>query len=274
MDMTKKGGPVVVGDATFVNAVNSAMANDEFSVAFWAKHYDIANTSAFDFRSKSSGAQGAFHAHVPWSDGQIYFDTVGCCDDETQNSTQRIHALIDTFPDFTGASATDPTWWTNSWHLFAFTKKASAKNIYIDGKLFLSGQSTLPLPTDVDYVYIGAYSDGTLGIHAIMDDFSVYSKELAEADVLAIKNGTLPSALPPAKGLIGYWDFNDVAPTGSAVTNLKAALGTAPGKVKLTFDGTGIIQSSATLNGTYTDTAIKSGDEVDATAASQYYRGK
>jgi len=159
-----------------------------------------------------------------------------------------------------------------TYHLFVFTKKGAAKNIWIDGQLFLSGESTAKLPVDIDAFYMGSGANGGELSHALIDDFSVFGKELVEADVVALSKGTLPTALPAAKGLIAYWDFN-TAPVVSAISNLKAAVG-ANGKVKITFDGTGTLQTSTTLNGTYADSAIKSGDEITVDGAALFIRAK
>jgi hypothetical protein len=263
INLTMKGGPVVSFNSAFLAKVNQATANDELTVAFWQKKLDIADSSAFTMNSPGSGNNRGFHAHAPWSNQRIYFDTVGCCD----GVTQRIDAAIDTFPGYSG----DSTWWTNAYHLFVFTKKGASKNIWVDGKLFLSGESTAKLPVDIDAFYMGSGANGGELSHAIIDDFSVFGKELVEADVVALSKGTLPTALPAAKGLIAYWDFN--AAPAATISNLKAAVG-ANGKVKITFDGAGTLQTSTTLNGTFADSAIKSGDEITVDGAALFIRAK
>jgi hypothetical protein len=206
INLTMNGGPVVSFNSAFLAKVNEATANDELSIAFWQKRLDIADSSAFTMNSPGSGLHRGFHAHAPWSDRHIYFDTAGCCD----SATQRIEAGIDTFSGYSGESS----WWTNAYHLFVFTKKGASKNIWVDGKLFLSGESTAKLPVDIDAFYMGSGADGFEKSHAIIDDFSVYGKELVEADIVALSKGTLPTALSAAKGLIAYWDFN--APMGNS----------------------------------------------------------
>jgi hypothetical protein len=263
INLTMKGGPVVTFNSAFLAKVNAATANDELSVAFWQKKLDIADSSAFTMNSPGSGNNRGFHAHAPWSNQNIYFDTVGCCD----GTTQRISAGIDTFSGYSG----DSSWWTNAYHLFVFTKKGASKNIWVDGKLFLSGENTAKLPVDIDAFYMGSGANGGELSHAIIDDFSVYGKELVEADIVALSKGTLPTALPAAKGLIAYWDFN--AAPAAVISNLKAAVG-ANGKVKITFDGAGTLQTSTTLNGTFADSAIKSGDEITVDGAALFIRAK
>ena len=263
INLTMKGGPVVSFNSAFLAKVNAATANDELTVAFWQKKLDVADSSAFTMNSPGSGSGRGFHAHAPWSNQHIYFDTVGCCN----GTTQRIEAGIDTFSGYSG----DSSWWTNAYHMFVFTKKGASKNIWVDGKLFLSGESTAALPVDIDAFYMGSGANGGEISHAIIDDFSVYGKELVEADIVALSKGTLPTALPAAKGLIAYWDFN--AAPAAVIGNLKAALG-ANGKVKITFDGAGTLQTSTTLNGAFADSAIKSGDEITVDGAALFIRAK
>ncbi len=263
INLTMKGGPVVTFNSAFLAKVNAATANDELTVAFWQKKLDVADSSAFTMNSPGSGNNRGFHAHAPWSNQHIYFDTVGCCD----GATQRIEAGIDTFSGYSGESS----WWTNAYHMFVFTKKGASKNIWVDGKLFLSGESTAKLPVDIDAFYMGSGANGGEISHAIIDDFSVYGKELVEADIVALSKGTLPTALAASKGLIAYWDFN--AAPAAVIGNLKAALG-ANGKVKITFDGAGTLQTSTTLNGTFADSAIKSGDEITVDGAALFIRAK
>src|SRR5439155_26620584 len=138
-------------------------------------------------------------------DNVIYFDTSGCCG----ASTERISADIATFPDYTG----DISWWKN-WRFFVFSKKADVKQIWIDGKLFLQGSSTDVLATDIGRLMIGGDTFGGNRMHALVDDFSIFSKELAEAEITNLFNGTLPTALPASSGLLAYWDFNDIPPVG------------------------------------------------------------
>jgi hypothetical protein len=263
INLTMKGGPVVSFNRDFLAKVNAATANDELTVAFWQKKLDIADSSAFTMNSPGSPNNRGFHSHTPWSNQNIYFDTVGCCD----GATQRISADIQTFSGYSGSSS----WWTNAYHLFVFTKKGASKNIWIDGQLFLSGENTAKLPVDIDAFYMGSGANGAEQSHAIIDDFSVFGKELVEADVVALSKGTLPTALPAAKGLIAYWDFNS-APAAT-ISNLKAAVG-ANGKVKITFDGAGTLQTSTTLNGTFADSAIKSGDEITVDGSALFIRAK
>ncbi|HAB14959.1 MAG TPA: hypothetical protein DCE44_00765 [Verrucomicrobiales bacterium] len=259
IDLTLKGGPVVSSDPTFIAQVNAAIAADELTVAFWQKKLDTADSSAFTVNSPSAGNGRAFHAHVPWSNQNVYFDTVGCCD----GTTQRITADINTFPDYTTGDPRDNLWWTTQYHFFVFSKKGSFKQIWIDGKPFLSGDSTYRMPADVDAFYMGSGGYGAELSHAIIDDFSIYGKEMTQANVEALFAGTLPTALPAAAGLIAYWDYNDSLITVPTIS----INGT-------TITYTGTLTSSTTLNGTFNPVAgAASPYQIPAgTQGSVYYR--
>ena len=244
MDLTTKGGPVQVIDAACLAAVNAACAQDELSVSMWIKKYDIADSSAFWFFSPSQSR--VFQAHTPWSDNNVYFDTAGCCD----ASTQRLSGGIDTFIGYTG----DIEWWTNNWHLFVFTKKADQKNVYIDGEPFLYTSNTGTLSSDISRFNIGGEAGATSDnnpMHAIVDDFAIYSKELTQANVTTLAGGAKPSALATAAGLVAYWDFDDPS-RAPADPQLKVSL--SGGKVVISW-ASGTLVSSSTVKGAYAPVA-------------------
>ncbi len=224
---TKNGSWVDVYDATFMNV---ATAKDELSVSFWLKRYDVSNGSAFWANSASAGR--GFQAHTPWGDNTIYFDTMGCCD----GSNQRISASITTFPAYV-----DDSFWTNNWHHFVFSKKGADKNIYIDGTLFLNGQSALPLLPDFTELAIG--TDGTPGgdfTHGKIDDFAVFATALSPASVTALSKGSSPQSLTTEK-LLAFWDFNEALPSTTSVTNGLVAYWNFDGNLQdsvKNFDGT------------------------------------
>ena len=83
-------------------------------------------------------------AHAPWSNGNIYWDTAGCCN----GGTQRINA-----------DATDNQVW-EEWNHYAFVKSGSFKAIYVNGELFHEGDNTAPLPTDITYLNVGGDQNG------------------------------------------------------------------------------------------------------------------
>lgn len=205
IDFGRNGsGPVVVGDASFLN---TAAANDEVTFAFWSKKYDIAAGSAFWAVSPSSGQRG-YQAHVPWSDNTVYFDSAGCC-----NGGQRLSGGIANFQPYAD-SGLGQDWWKD-WHYYVFSKNQGNKQVWIDGVLFLQQETgASALPQDFTRLMIGSDNAGGGLFHALVDDFAVFSTQLTEADVQALAGGAKASSLSPDTGLLAYFEFNDFPPNG------------------------------------------------------------
>ena len=247
MDLGTGGGTsLFVTDPGFLAALNAAAANDTLSVSLWIQLSAISDSSAFWFYAPDQGR--AFQAHTPWGDNDtVYFDTSGCCD-----GGQRIYASITTFPGYTGAD----TWW-NSWHHFVFLKNGPDKQVWIDGALFLEGQSTAPLVTDMNLVDVGSQIHaGGRSLEGKIDDFAVFGKPLSSNEVHQIFTGTSPASLSGADPL-AFWDFNPqktiFAPiqAGPGATGVSPDLaahyviangGTAvqPNSIKLSVNGTDV----------------------------------
>jgi len=205
--------------------------------AFWCKKYDIDSSSAFWVNSPSSSGGGrGFQAHLPWSNDNIYFDTSGCCD----TSLERISAGISTFPAYVNDG-----FWTN-WHHYVFLYNAGDKQIYIDGQLFLDGNSSSPLALDFTDMYLGRDVGDAYNMHGVMDDFSAYSTAVSPANITLLYQGTLPTALH-GETVLAYWPFDD-APTKPTIS-----VALMSGKVVITYTGT--LLSSATVSGTYSAVA-------------------
>lgn len=232
----------------YVPFLNNAGSNDIMTFSLWVKKYDIMNSSVFWANSPSSSGPAAnlsagrgWQAHTPWSNDNVYFDTAGCCD----GGTQRINADINTFSGYTGNDG----WWTN-WHHFVFLKNAADKRIYIDGKQFLDGNNTNPLPTDFTDMYLGADGADNSNMHGLIDDFAVFSTAVSDANIALLASGTAPSALSGEK-LIAYWNFDDLA--GSTVTPPPATgphidkIAIAGSNLTITWTGGGSLQQTTAV---------------------------
>lgn len=261
IDSTAGGGTWV--DILNYSFLNAAAPKDQLSMALWVKKYDIAAGSAFWARV-SQVASGTdlrgYQAHIPWSDDNIYFDTAGCCD----TSLQRISANINTFSGYTGSD----NWWTN-WHHFAFTKNGATKNIYIDGKLFLTGSSSESLQPSFNGLAL--LTDGLPGgdyIHGLIDDYAVFSTELSATDAANLASGTSPTKV---NGLVAYWPFNDPAATPTVGPKLTAVL--SQGKITVTWSA-GSLQTAPAITGPWTDSSATSPLSETASDGAKFYRAK
>ncbi|MBO89640.1 MAG: hypothetical protein CMP14_08970 [Rickettsiales bacterium] len=168
---------VRVDDGEFINLAGSI---DQVTFAFWQKTQVRQNDSSFWAWSASSGSgnRGA-QAHTPWSNGNIYWDTSGCCG----GGDTRIQKAY-------SQNAAD---W-NKWNHFAFVKLEDTKQIWINGELFHEGENTSPLKTDFDFINIMGDQNGNNSPTAQMDDFVVFGSALDAEQLADLMTGKLLGA--------------------------------------------------------------------------------
>ena len=189
IDLTDNAnGNVFVSDGAA--ALNIASGINEVSVSFWQKNSSTPSTSSF-----WADPGRALQAHVPWSNGNIYWDTAGCCN----GGTQRINADANDFGQD----------WTE-WNHYVFIKSEDYKEIWINGELFLDGENTGPLPTNINKLWIGAGGNGGNSLRGKMDDFAVFASTLDEDQILSIYEGG--TDLYPAKRDISALDVEEEPP--------------------------------------------------------------
>ncbi len=174
-------GAVASIERASAGAFDSAVAQNTISISIWAfgGPQQPFNDSVFyaSNRLDSSGNRVA-NAHLPWSDGVIYWDTNNCCD-----GTQRIQ-----FPE------TDSRKWKGSWNHYVFIKDGDKKEIWQNGELFHSETNTAPL-TLIRSFLIGSFASGSLSYAGLLDDFAVWSRALSEAEILNLYEGSSPLSI-------------------------------------------------------------------------------
>jgi hypothetical protein len=283
---TVAGNSARIGDAAFMALLNQSNAvHDKLSVVFWQKwSTGIAASSTVWFNSASaSGGNRGFQIHLPYGDGTVYFDTSGCCD----LATQRLSAgIASVFPSF--------NW--QQWHHFALIKDGGAKQVWVDGQLFMS-QTTgaAALPSDMTEVLVGQVL-GTAGnsLRGLLDDFAIFGTGLEPTQIAALASGTSPAALVvppesrppqfvnlipaadtrfhPVGGGVGF-TATTVAPNTIAASDIRLFLngadvtaglvigGTATNRV-VTYSGTLLVGQIYSLRAEATDSAARSSAAV------------
>jgi len=172
-------GPGAMMDATtpgFINALNNLTGSQAVSITYWQNLNAISNSTAF--WGQSASVTRGLNAHSPWSDGNIYFDTAGCC-------TPGVHRL---------SGALNPT--IGQWELITYTYDNGVKNIYRGTTLINSGAGFLPLTTDHTNFFVGNESAAQqLNPNAMFDNFTLWNGALtpAEIAVLAVRPVPEPS---------------------------------------------------------------------------------
>ncbi len=229
-----------VASGYFLNAASPA---DQLTITAFMQLYDLHNGALFFATSPSSSGGARGFAAFPWSNENIYFDSAGCCD----LNTQRINAHINTFPGYTG----DIGFW-NSWHHFAFVKDGERKQVWIDGELFLEGTSTSPLPDDFAQLFIGNDPPDSTSIWGLVDNFAVFASALNGVQIAALADGAHPSELAvdsDSDGMPDIWEeaysLNPDDPSDAegdadndGLTNLREyQLGTLPNNPDTDGDG-------------------------------------
>ena len=225
---------IYVPNATFLN---DAGAVNAVSVSFWQNLGE--QRDQLTFYAEVPGIAQAFAAHSPWSDGQIYWDTGGCCD----GATQRIQV------------APGVSWLIAPlWHHIVLTKNGDTKRIYLDGAEIATGINTAPIPTTFTDMYIGNHKNANNAISGILDDFAIFKRELTPTEVAALYGGASPGSLEAdndtdTDGLPDQWELRFAASlaviqgsgmdtdTDGLADEAELALGTNPNNGDTDADG-------------------------------------
>jgi hypothetical protein len=149
------------------------------TISFWQygnPKYLPQNESSFE--AINSQGQRVLNAHVPWSDGTVYWDA-----GSTFGGYDRI------------SKAADSNDYKGKWTYWTFTKnvKTGIMNIYQNGILFTSGTAKKALISDVQLFHLGCGSNGDNNFDGNIDEFAIWNTELPAAAVAAVM-GTDASA--------------------------------------------------------------------------------
>ena len=223
-------GIIRVSGAANVSFMNAGGIQNQLAISMWQRLDETRNSSAF--WATGVGQDRAFQAHVPWGDNVIYFDTGGgCCD-----GTQRINANIDTFSGFSGDSAA----FFGAWRHFVFQKNGDKKQVWIDGKLFLEGNNSSPLPFVFNLLAIGADSGGGNNTHGDLDDFAVFASALTPDEIGKLFAGTPPDQVRPVTVVAEQPKFTKFTKN-------------ADGSITIEWTGGGTLQAAASVTGPWQD---------------------
>ncbi len=174
--------------------LSSAISGNAMAVSFW--QFNIGNGAGARSQSTAFGILGTgleargFGAHTTWSDGNIYFDHSGCCN----QPAQRLIApgLGDTLVD--------------GWHHIVLQVDNGAAQIWVDGSLLsehLSGAAAIASSLTGE-VRVGQQYDGTVDFDGRLDEFAVWNTSLEPSEIQALANGasTLSLIPEPSSGLL------------------------------------------------------------------------
>ncbi|MDB4618167.1 hypothetical protein OAG53_00680 [Akkermansiaceae bacterium] len=153
---------------------NLASINDQFSISFWQKLDTDQPTGATSSVGASRyGVNRAIMAHLPFTDGNIYFDHGG-------GSANRI----------SGPPVSAVDW--QQWNHITLVKNGDTKQVWVNGSLAISGEN-LDAPVENNHfaILLGV-DDLNRNIIGQVDDFAFYADPLNSTQILALANGTDP----------------------------------------------------------------------------------
>ncbi len=163
-------------------AFDSAVVANKLTVAFWSYGDAVLpnQNSAFYFTelADGGGARSAM-AHLPWSDGNIYWDTGGCCGP----TETRIYKHEPIAANYMGR-----------WNHYVFLKDGSRKEIWQNGVLWHSGTNSSPL-TPLRGLWIGSAPGGGINYPGLLDEFAVWGEALGADEITALAAGVAPNAV-------------------------------------------------------------------------------
>jgi hypothetical protein len=170
-------GAMTSNTPAFLSALNTVTGSQALSITFWEFLDSTPSATAFWGNSPSiagAGGQRGLNAHTPWSDGNLYFDTSGCCD-----GTNRISGAL-------GATLGD-------WQFITLVYNAGTRQAYRNNTLVASGSGGLALVSDINAFIVG--NDNTLtnlGMDAKLDNFTIWSGALTTPEIAALAVRPVP----------------------------------------------------------------------------------
>lgn len=184
------GTGVIVEQARFLDL---AGAQDQIGISFWVNMPDFQNSMAV--YANSPAVERAFSAHVPWSNGQAYWDTNGCCDGTRQRMNIAANLTV------------------NTWSHIVLNKNGDTKAIWVNGVKLLEKINTDDLQTTFTRFFIGTDSNA-LNTVGLMDDMAVYADALTDDEIASLAGGDDPLSIVPSNDdsdLDGMPDAYEVA---------------------------------------------------------------
>ena len=172
----------VIRVSDIADALNMVAAGDVVTVTWWQRWSTApVNSSSFWWVSDlASGVQRGMQGHVPYGNGQVYFDSAGCC----TGGAQRLNG---TPPGIT---------WENEWRHLTYVKNGPDKEIWIDGVRVLNNTGANPLPTDMLELHLGRdHSNNGNQFRGLIDDFAIFASALTPEQISLLAGGASPQAL-------------------------------------------------------------------------------
>jgi hypothetical protein len=150
----------------------SLSSTSDMSISFWFKLESTSGAQTFFFYNNDNAS----------SDFQVYCDL-------NQGGTNFIRAVC--FPENVSGytwSGIDTNWHHLVW-TFKYNTASIGQNLYLDASLIASSStSAAGVGTIENKLYIGASQDPSRYLDGVMDEFTIWSRELSSSEVSGIYN--------------------------------------------------------------------------------------
>ncbi|MBI4600790.1 MAG: LamG domain-containing protein [Planctomycetes bacterium] len=172
--LTTADGTYVTVPSAAAGAFDSMTGNDAATVAMWIQGAENQPVDQWNFYF---GPNRQLGSHIPWSNGNIYFDVAGCC-----GPTQRLQQ-----------NEPDSSKYKGDWNHYAFVKEQDVTRIYQNGTLWAEGAGKAPLGT-ITEIFLGAGPPADRrSYNGLIDDIGVWDEALPEEEIQNfMENGAGP----------------------------------------------------------------------------------
>ena len=218
--------------------LNSAIAAlDSFvTVSYWAfGDTTLQPMNGTCFEAVDSTNNRVINAHMPWGDGNVYWDAGA-------NGYDRINKAA-TFSQYEG-----------KWNYWSFTKNVGTgeMKIYLNGVLWHSGTGKTKRMKGIKKFRLAQGTwNGSQSYAGRMDEFTVFNKELSVAEINSYMNQSINANDPNFQHVVMQYHFDD----GNLMTVADSAAGTH-GVAYLSGVKNELIPSSEILRG-FTETKVR-----------------
>jgi len=175
-----------------------ATISNKITIALWANGDAAYQPQANSvFQGTNAGGNVVLNAHVPWSNGSIYFDA----------------GYAGTTWDRINKAAT-ANQYEGQWNHWVFTKDLSTEQmkIYYNGQLWSSGTAKSKSMAGVTTFKIGSGADGTYNYDGMICEFKIYDKVMSAAEVNDLYNACYEASVPsPADQATGVATSADLS---------------------------------------------------------------
>lgn len=168
---------------------------NEITVAFWSNgNTEVLPNNNSIFTAEDSNKNRQLNVHLPWSNSRVYWDCGG-----DASGYDRID------------KATIASEYEGSWKHWAFTKNTNtgSMKIYLNGKLWHSGAGKFK-PINIEKFVLGSDINNSIPYFGLIDDFTVWNKELSAQDIEAIMSQNPVQLAHLQNNLAAYYDMHEL----------------------------------------------------------------